>query len=131
MKLLSRWESQDKMVTAPEKLDRSEFARSSVLRKIWLLVPGGLFYITAPLLFAAADTNTLVTAWLAAQTNIQTWSADFVQTRVFKSLTQPLMAAGQVFFAAPNRFHWEQGRPAQTIAVRAPDELLVFYPNLK
>jgi len=131
MKLLSRWESRDKMVTAPEKLYWSEFARCSVLRKIRLLVPAGLFYITAPLLFAAADTNELVTAWLAAQTNIQTWSADFVQTRTFKSLTQPLMATGQVFFAAPNRFHWELGRPAQTIAVRAPDEMLVFYPKLK
>jgi outer membrane lipoprotein-sorting protein len=119
------------MVPAPENLDRSEFAGAGVLKRTWLLVLGSLFYITGPLLFAAADTNTLVTAWLAAQTNIQTWSADFVQTRVFKTLTQPLMATGQVFFASPNRFHWRIEHPAPTIAVRAPDEMLVFYPKLK
>ena len=131
MKLLSGCKSQEKIVTAPENLYSSEFARYSLFRKTWLLVLGSLFYVTGLLLFAAADTNTLVTAWLAAQTNIQTWSADFIQTRTFKSLTQPLMATGQVFFAAPNRFHWELGRPAQTIAVRAPAEMLVLYPKLK
>jgi outer membrane lipoprotein-sorting protein len=87
--------------------------------------------LNAPVALVAADTNAVLAAWLGAQTNIQTWSADFVQTRTFKSLTQPLMATGQVFFAAPNRFHWELRRPAETIAVRAPEEMLVFYPKLK
>jgi outer membrane lipoprotein-sorting protein len=72
-----------------------------------------------------------VSAWLAAQTNIQTWSADFVQTRTFKSLTQPLTESGHVWFAAPNRFRWELGNPAKTIAVRATEELLVIYPRLR
>jgi outer membrane lipoprotein-sorting protein len=36
-----------------------------------------------------------------------------------------------VWFAAPNRFRWELGHPAQTIAVCAPTELLVIYPRLK
>src|SRR5881275_289400 len=79
----------------------------------------------------AADTNTLLTTWLNAQTNIQTWSADFVQTRTLKSLTQPLTAKGHVWFAAPNRFRWELGSPPQTIAVRGTDEMLVIYPRLK
>jgi outer membrane lipoprotein-sorting protein len=78
-----------------------------------------------------AETNSLVTSWLSAQTNIQTWSAEFIQTRTFKSLTQPLTETGQVWFAAPNRFHWELGNPVKTIAVRAPDEMLVMYPRLK
>jgi len=80
---------------------------------------------------AAADTNSLLGRWFAAQTNIQSWSADFVQTRTLKSLTEPLTATGHVWFAAPNRFRWELGKPAQTIAVRAPNELLIIYPRLK
>jgi outer membrane lipoprotein-sorting protein len=80
---------------------------------------------------AAADVDSLVAQWLDAQTNIHTWSADFVQTRALKSLAQPLTATGRVWFAEPNRFRWELGQPPQTIAVRQPDEMVVIYPRLK
>ncbi len=80
---------------------------------------------------AAAALNPAVAAWLAAQTNIQSWSADFVQTRSFKTLAQPLTASGHLWFEAPNKFRWEMTKPAPTIAVRAPQELLVIYPRLK
>ena len=80
---------------------------------------------------SAADTNSVLATWIAAQTNIHTWSADVVQTRVLKSLTQPLTASGHVWFEAPNRFRWELGNPPQTIAVRGPEEMLVIYPRLK
>jgi len=87
------------------------------------------------LLFAvgsgAAEPSALVSQWLSAQTNIQTWTADVVQTRNLKSLTKPLTAEGRVWFAAPNRFRWEIGSPPQTIAVRKTDEMLVIYPRLK
>src|SRR6266850_2821459 len=79
----------------------------------------------------AAETNSPVTAWLAAQTNVQTWSADFTQTKTLKSLVQPLTAAGHVWFAKPGRFRWELGHPPQTIARRSGDEMRVIYPNLK
>jgi outer membrane lipoprotein-sorting protein len=79
----------------------------------------------------AADANTPLYSWLNAQTNIQTWSAQVVQTRTLKSLTQPLTATGRVWFAAPNRFRWELGDPPQTIAIRQPDQMLVIYPRLK
>jgi len=49
----------------------------------------------------AADTNTVLDAWFAAQQNLQTWSADFVQTRTLQTLTQPLVATGHVWFAMP------------------------------
>jgi outer membrane lipoprotein-sorting protein len=78
-----------------------------------------------------AETNGLLTSWLNAQTNIQTWSADFIQTRTLKSLTQPLTATGHVWFAAPEKFRWELGKPPQTIAVRSGDEMRVIYPRLK
>jgi outer membrane lipoprotein-sorting protein len=79
----------------------------------------------------AAELNPEVAAWLAAQPKIESWSADFVQTRSLKSLAQPLTATGHVWFQAPNRFRWELGHPAQTIAVREPDVMLVIYPRLK
>jgi outer membrane lipoprotein-sorting protein len=79
----------------------------------------------------AADASAALTTWLNAQANIHTWSADFTQTRILKSLTQPLTANGHVWFAAPNRFRWELGHPPTTIAVRGPDEMLVIYPRLK
>jgi outer membrane lipoprotein-sorting protein len=78
-----------------------------------------------------AEFSPTLSAWLAAQTNIQTWSADVTQTRLLKSLTQPLTATGHVWFAAPDRFRWEIGSPAQTIAVRQPEQLLVIYPRLR
>lgn len=80
---------------------------------------------------AAESLNPLVASWLAAQTNVHSWSADFVQTRSLKTLTQPVTESGHVWFQAPNRFHWELGHPAKTLAIRATDELLVIYPRLK
>jgi outer membrane lipoprotein-sorting protein len=73
----------------------------------------------------------LVQRWLDAQTNVKTWSADFVQTRTLKALTQPLVSTGRVWFAAPNQFRWELGDPAQTIALRLSEQMLVIYPLLK
>lgn len=90
----------------------------------------GLFLLMAVQTFAA-DSTALISRWLNAQTNLQTWSADFVQTRTLKSLAQPLTAKGHVWFAEPNRFRWELGNPPQTIAVRARDEMLVISPRLK
>lgn len=79
----------------------------------------------------AADTNAVLAAWFAAQTNLYTWSADFTQTRTLKTLTQPLVASGHIWFAAPNRFRWELGVPAKTIALRNADDMFVIYPRLK
>ena len=98
--------------------------RCSALIFIYLFALG-------PFAAKAADTNSVLAAWIAAQANIHTWSADVVQTRVLKSLTQPLTAKGHVWFEAPNRFRWELGSPPQTIAVRGPEEMLVIYPRLK
>ncbi len=80
---------------------------------------------------SAAELSPTVVSWLAHETNIHSWSADFIQTRTLKSLTQPLKATGHLWFAAPNRFHWELGKPAQTIAIRSANELLILYPRLK
>ncbi len=80
---------------------------------------------------ARADTNELISAWLATRTNVHTWSAGVLQTRTLKSLAHPLTAQGRVWFQAPDRFRWELGAPPRTIAIRQPDRLLLLYPLLK
>jgi len=87
--------------------------------------------VLAVLRARADETNSVLEAWFAAQKNLHSWSADFVQTRALKTLTRPLMAKGHLTFARPNDFRWELGQPAQTIALRHGDEMFVVYPRLK
>ena len=95
----------------------------------WLLVAACWMLSRIPL--SAAEPNAMINSWLSAQTNLQTWSADFVQTRTLKSLAQPAVAQGKVSFAAPDRFHWEITDPSPTMAIRSGPELWVIYPKLK
>jgi outer membrane lipoprotein-sorting protein len=99
--------------------------------RVWLCVSVLLGLIVPRASGQAADNAAILSAWLNAQTNIQTWEADFVQTRNLKTLTQPLTASGHVWFHAPNRFRWEIRAPTRSIAVREPDQMLVLYPKLK
>ena len=68
----------------------------------------------------AGDPGGRFDQWLAVQTNLQSWSADFIQTRSLKVLAQPLVATGKVWVTTPGLFRWELGQPAQTIALRQP-----------
>jgi len=79
----------------------------------------------------ATDTNALLDAWFAAQAKVHSLSADFVQTRTLKTLVQPLLATGRLWFSPPSQFRWELGQPPQTIALRRGDEMYVIYPRLK
>ena len=94
-----------------------------ILRSLCFL----LFILSA----SAADTNVFINQWLAAQSNLKTWTADFTQTRTLKTLKQPLRSQGHLIFAAPNNFRWQLGDPAQTIAIRNSNEMSVVYPKLK
>jgi len=73
----------------------------------------------------------LLDQWISAQTNLHTWTADCTQTRLLKVLSQPLVSNGKVWVMEPDRFRWELGQPARTVALRSPDELLIIYPRLK
>jgi outer membrane lipoprotein-sorting protein len=84
----------------------------------------------APAVSHAAGSDEQFAKWFAVQTNLQSWSADFIQTRSFKVLAQPLASAGKVW-VKPGEFRWELGQPAQTIVLRRPDQLLIVYPRLK
>ena len=79
----------------------------------------------------AQPSAALLDRWISAQTNLHTWTADCTQTRSLKVLSQPLVAKGKVWVVVPDRFRWELGQPAQTIALRLPDQLMLIYPRLK
>ncbi len=96
-----------------------------------LLVFSILVTLLSRLNTEAAPLDPVVSSWLEAQSKVQSWSADLVQTRSLKSLTKPLTKNGHIWFAAPNRFRWELGTPAETIAVRANNAMLIIYPRLK
>jgi len=81
-----------------------------------------------PFVSGGAELSGLLDRWFTAQTNLQTWSADLIQTRSLKVLAQPLVSTGRVWVAVPDR---ELGQPAQTIALRQPDRLFIIYPRLK
>lgn len=68
--------------------------------------------------------------WLSAQTNLQSWQGGFTQTRMLKVLAQPLVSTGKVWVAS-DQFRWELGVPAQTIALRQSNQLMIIYPRLK
>lgn len=78
----------------------------------------------------AAEYEAEFNHWFAVQTNLQSWSGDFIQTRHLTVLNQPLVSAGKVWVRR-GEFRWEVGQPAQTIVLRTPDELLLIYPRLK
>jgi outer membrane lipoprotein-sorting protein len=90
-----------------------------------------VFLCLAAMVARADERDVQFNRWFAAQTNLQSWSADFTQTRSLKVLSQPLVATGKVWVTAPGLFRWELGQPAQTIVLRRPDQLLIIYPRLK
>jgi len=92
-------------------------------------IPAALLCLTAAVAHAA-DYDAQFNQWFAVQTNLQSWSGDFTQTRSLKVLAQPLVSAGKVW-VKPGEFRWELGQPVQTIVLRRPDQLLIIYPRLK
>jgi outer membrane lipoprotein-sorting protein len=78
----------------------------------------------------AADYDAQFNQWFEVQTNLQSWSGEFTQTRTLTVLNQPLITPGKVW-VKPGEFRWEIGQPVQTIVLRIPDELLIIYPRFK
>lgn len=91
-----------------------------------------LVLLTSGLVRAAGDGHReLVCRWLGAATNLVSWEATVEQTRQLKTLTQPLVTAGRVWYAAPDSFRWQLGEPAQSIVLREGPDMLVLSPRLK
>jgi len=91
---------------------------------------GGCLLLLAVTLAHAADYDAQFNRWFEVQTNLQSWSGDFTQTRSLKVLAQPLVSAGKVWVKR-GEFRWELGNPVQTIVLRRTNELLLIYPRLK
>ena len=87
-------------------------------------------FCAAATVVQGAGSDAQFNKWFEVQTNLQSWSADFTQTRSLKVLSQPLVSNGKVW-VTPGEFRWELGQPVQTIVLRQPDRLLIIYPRLK
>lgn len=80
---------------------------------------------------AASEGDAFLARWLAAQNRLTSWSADLVQIRHLATLTRPLSTPGRVWFVAPDRFRWELGRPAKSVAIRDGATLWILSPSLR
>src|SRR5215472_16961804 len=101
----------------------------------WWRLPSVLAFCSAFLYLAAsiacaAPNDAQFNQWIEVQTNLQSWSGDFTQTRTLKVLNQPLVSTGKVW-VTHDAFRWELGQPVQTVVLRQPDQLLIIYPRLK
>ena len=102
-----------------------------IKRQIMGLVGCGIVAFCAVAAVAhGAGSDAQFNQWFEVQTNLHSWSADFIQTRQLKVLNQPLVSTGKVW-VTPGEFRWELGQPVQTIVLRQPDQLLIIYPRLK
>jgi outer membrane lipoprotein-sorting protein len=110
---------------------RRRFGNVAERIRRWALLSAALTACLCATSIRAADTNAVLNAWFEAQTGLRTWSAGVLQTRSLKALVQPLVSNGRVWVEFPDQFRWELGEPAQTIALRRHDELLVIYPRLR
>ena len=89
-----------------------------------------ILFLLAMTVSHAANYDAQFNKWFEVQTNLQSWSGDFTQTRTLTVLNQPLVSHGKVW-VRPGEFRWELGQPAQTIVLRTPAQLLIVYPRLK
>ena len=67
--------------------------------------------------------------WLARQGDIRSVQADFVQTRSFHALRDPLASPGHLWLSAPHFFRWELGNPAKTVVLRRGDSAYLIQPT--
>src|ERR1700691_1955963 len=74
-----------------------------------------LLVLVAAVTRATAD-DAQYDRWMEVQTNLQSWTGDFTQTRSLKVLAQPLITPGKVW-VRPGEFRWELGQPVQTIVL--------------
>lgn len=48
---------------------------------------------------------------------IQTISADFVQKKIMKILSKPLVSEGKFYYAAPSSIRWEYSKPLKSVVI--------------
>jgi outer membrane lipoprotein-sorting protein len=118
---------------------QDEFSANSQTRhwRIWLISVVAwrrwlicVLFLLATAVSRAGDYDAQFNKWFEVQTNLQSWSGEFMQTRTLTVLNQPLRTPGKVW-VKPGEFRWELGQPVQSVVLRTADELLIIYPRLK
>lgn len=67
-----------------------------------------------------------IQAWVEQVRSIDSLAASFKQERTIMQLRNPLKSTtGNLWYKKPNKFRWELGSPAKTIAVHSGSELTV------
>lgn len=69
--------------------------------------------------------------WVARQAEIRTVQADFVQSRTYRALRDPLTSRGRLLFSAPGSFRWEAGDPPKMIVLRKGESYFLIQPAKK
>ncbi len=86
-----------------------------------------LHFVVFQVKSSAADIDlSPIQKWVANQEKIQSLTCDFTQERELRTLRKPLVADGQFWFQSPDRFRWQLGNPAKSIAIHTGSELTVL-----
>lgn len=94
-----------------------------------LRITAGMCLALSMLSVQAEDDQLAKVLKLSAE--LESWDADFKQIRTLKTLREPLVAEGHVWYQAPDTFLWRLGNPARTLALKAEPDMWVIYPRLK
>lgn len=94
-----------------------------------LKATAGMCFALSMLSVQAEDDQLAKVLNLSAE--LESWDADFKQIRTLKTLREPLVAEGHVWYQAPDTFLWRLGNPARTLALKAEPDMWVIYPRLK
>lgn len=79
----------------------------------------------------AEGKSIVIREWMEQQAKVSSWKARFTQLRSIQTLAQPIQTPGKVWFEKPDRFRWELGDPAGTVAMRQGSDFWILYPKLK
>ncbi|MEK6692297.1 MAG: outer membrane lipoprotein carrier protein LolA [Nitrospirota bacterium] len=65
------------------------------------------------------------------QKAIDTWEADFIQTKVTSLMSDKIVSEGHAVFKRPNLIHWRYTKGSNLLMVFNGNEAWLYYPNLK
>ncbi len=85
-----------------------------------------LFFTSTLVPAGFASDVTVLKTWIQAQGEINSLTGCFSQERKLKVLRKTLVAPGRFWYQAPDRFRWDIGDPARSVAIQNADKLTVI-----
>jgi outer membrane lipoprotein-sorting protein len=79
----------------------------------------------------AAELKDVMAGFDAAQVDMQTLSAKFVETTTNSLLKNPVIARGQFFLTRPDSIRWEYDTPEEMSFIIASDQYTGYFPTQK